>query len=80
MADPDALYSLPHDAVAFASSLSQILRGGAAEAAVGEDLLRDGCRVVDDTFDLVAAMPCKDPLQPSLVFRVQHLNPKAAKM
>ena len=80
MADPDALYSLPHDAVAFASSLSQILRGGAAEAAVGEELLRDGSRVVDDTFDLVAAMPCKDPLQPSLVFRVQHLNPKAAKM
>ena len=47
--------------------------------AVGEELLRDGSRVVDDTFDLVAAMPGTEPEQPSLVFRVQHLNLMAVK-
>ena len=45
-----------------------------------EQLIGDGSRVVDDTFDLVAAMPCNEPEQPPLVFRVQHLNLMTAKM
>ena len=79
MFEPEALYALPFNAVRGAPSLQSLLRGG-GEPREGSDLMQDAGKIVDDTVDLSIAELDPEFAQPSVVFRVQHINPSNAKL